>query len=144
MSPAEFIGRAVLSSSQGYAQVVKYRPGTGWSVLGGLSNSVGGIGIAQSGEIIDGGMPPTKHTDAEIFDQPGAAWQGTRFGVREVSVPISVRADNGMILRERLRELARDTAAMQAALAQACEAFGPIDVLVSGAAGNFLASALDM
>ena len=38
----------------------------------------------------------------------------------------------------------REPEAVQAALAQACEAFGPIDVLVSGAAGNFLASALDM
>src|SRR5690349_6060799 len=34
--------------------------------------------------------------------------------------------------------------AVQAALLQAEERFGPIDVLVSGAAGNFLASALDM
>ena len=48
----DFIGRAVLSSSQGYAQVVKYRPGAGWSVLGGLSNSVGAIGIAESGDAL--------------------------------------------------------------------------------------------
>jgi NAD(P)-dependent dehydrogenase (short-subunit alcohol dehydrogenase family) len=34
--------------------------------------------------------------------------------------------------------------AVQAAFSQAEEMFGPIDVLVSGAAGNFLASALDM
>ena len=34
--------------------------------------------------------------------------------------------------------------AVQAAFAQAEDKFGPIDVLVSGAAGNFLATALDM
>jgi NAD(P)-dependent dehydrogenase (short-subunit alcohol dehydrogenase family) len=38
----------------------------------------------------------------------------------------------------------RQPEALQRAFAQAEEAFGPIDVLVSGAAGNFLASALDM
>jgi NAD(P)-dependent dehydrogenase (short-subunit alcohol dehydrogenase family) len=38
----------------------------------------------------------------------------------------------------------REPEALQRAFAQAEEAFGPIDVLVSGAAGNFLASALDM
>lgn len=38
----------------------------------------------------------------------------------------------------------RDPQALQSAFAQAAQAFGPIDVLVSGAAGNFLASALDM
>jgi len=38
----------------------------------------------------------------------------------------------------------RDPEAVQSALTQACAAYGPIDVLVSGAAGNFLASALDM
>jgi len=38
----------------------------------------------------------------------------------------------------------RDPEAVQAALTRACAAYGPIDVLVSGAAGNFLASALDM
>ena len=34
--------------------------------------------------------------------------------------------------------------ALQHAFAQAAERFGPIDVLISGAAGNFLAGALDM
>jgi NAD(P)-dependent dehydrogenase (short-subunit alcohol dehydrogenase family) len=38
----------------------------------------------------------------------------------------------------------RDPAAVQAALQQAATCFGPIDVLISGAAGNFLARALDM
>jgi NAD(P)-dependent dehydrogenase (short-subunit alcohol dehydrogenase family) len=38
----------------------------------------------------------------------------------------------------------RQPDAVQAALAQAEDQFGPIDVLVSGAAGNFLATALDM
>jgi NAD(P)-dependent dehydrogenase (short-subunit alcohol dehydrogenase family) len=38
----------------------------------------------------------------------------------------------------------RQPEAVQMALRQACETYGPIDVLVSGAAGNFLASALDM
>ncbi len=38
----------------------------------------------------------------------------------------------------------RQPDAVERALAQACERFGPIDVLVSGAAGNFLARALDM
>ena len=38
----------------------------------------------------------------------------------------------------------RHPEAVQAALAQAEGKFGPIDVLVSGAAGNFLATALDM
>ena len=38
----------------------------------------------------------------------------------------------------------RQPAALDAAFTQAAERFGPIDVLVSGAAGNFLASALDM
>jgi NAD(P)-dependent dehydrogenase (short-subunit alcohol dehydrogenase family) len=38
----------------------------------------------------------------------------------------------------------RQPAALEAAFAQASARFGPIDVLVSGAAGNFLASALDM
>ncbi|SAI23090.1 oxidoreductase%2C short-chain dehydrogenase/reductase [Bordetella ansorpii] len=38
----------------------------------------------------------------------------------------------------------RDYAATEAALAAAAQAFGPIDVLVSGAAGNFIAPALGM
>ncbi|MBZ2187548.1 SDR family oxidoreductase [Alcanivorax sp. JB21] len=38
----------------------------------------------------------------------------------------------------------RDYAAMQAALQQASDAFGPLDVLISGAAGNFLAPATGM
>jgi NAD(P)-dependent dehydrogenase (short-subunit alcohol dehydrogenase family) len=38
----------------------------------------------------------------------------------------------------------RQPEALERAFAQAAERFGPIDVLVSGAAGNFLASALDM
>ncbi|MNO72902.1 putative 2,4-dienoyl-CoA reductase [compost metagenome] len=38
----------------------------------------------------------------------------------------------------------RNPEALEAALAQAVERFGPIDVLVSGAAGNFLAAATDM
>lgn len=38
----------------------------------------------------------------------------------------------------------RQPAALQAAFAQAVERFGPIDVLISGAAGNFLARAADM
>lgn len=38
----------------------------------------------------------------------------------------------------------RDPAAVQAALQAACDAHGAIDVLVSGAAGNFLARATDM
>lgn len=38
----------------------------------------------------------------------------------------------------------RQPEAVQAALDQAAARFGPIDVLVSGAAGNFLAQALDM
>jgi len=38
----------------------------------------------------------------------------------------------------------RQPDAVQAALVQACAVFGPVDVLISGAAGNFLASALDM
>jgi hypothetical protein len=48
----EFIGRAVLSSSMVYAQVVKYTPGTGWQVLGGLSSNVGGIGISEPGDAL--------------------------------------------------------------------------------------------
>jgi len=38
----------------------------------------------------------------------------------------------------------RDYAAVEAAIATAAETFGPIDVVVSGAAGNFLAPALGM
>lgn len=38
----------------------------------------------------------------------------------------------------------RDPQALEAAYAQTVARFGPVDVLVSGAAGNFLASALDM
>ena len=38
----------------------------------------------------------------------------------------------------------RQPEALQAAFGQAGQRFGPIDILVSGAAGNFLASALDM
>ena len=38
----------------------------------------------------------------------------------------------------------RDAAAVQAALTQAHAQFGPIDVLVSGAAGNFIAPAKDL
>jgi hypothetical protein len=48
----EFIGRAVLSTSQDYAQVVKFTPGAGWTVLGGLSINVGGIGISEPGEAL--------------------------------------------------------------------------------------------
>jgi hypothetical protein len=39
-----FVGVATLSSSNS-AQVVRYTPGTGWQVLGGLSLNVGAIGI---------------------------------------------------------------------------------------------------
>ena len=38
----------------------------------------------------------------------------------------------------------RQPEAVERALSQAHERFGPIDVLLSGAAGNFLATALDM
>ena len=38
----------------------------------------------------------------------------------------------------------RDAAAIAGALQKACDAIGPFDVLVSGAAGNFLAPALGM
>lgn len=38
----------------------------------------------------------------------------------------------------------RDAAAVNASLERAANEFGPIDILVSGAAGNFLASAIDL
>lgn len=47
-----FVGRAVLSSSMGYAQVVKHDPVTGWTVLGGLGSSVGSLGISESGNAL--------------------------------------------------------------------------------------------
>ncbi|GEM_PF-2698895 len=45
-----FIGVATLSSSMGYAQVVRYTPGAGWKVLGGLSANVMALGIDRAGD----------------------------------------------------------------------------------------------
>ena len=47
-----FIGVATLSSSMGYAQVVKFTPGSGWTVLGGLSSTVSGLGISMAGDAL--------------------------------------------------------------------------------------------
>ena len=57
-----------------------------------------------------------------------AAAQLTALGVRSLGLAADVR----------------EPQAVERALARAHEQFGPIDVLVSGAAGNFLARALDM
>lgn len=67
---------------------------------------------------------------------------------------ISRSADKVALAAAKLRELGtealgmsadvRDPEALERAFGEAAARFGPIDVLVSGAAGNFLASALDM
>lgn len=44
-----FVGVAILSTSQNYAQVVRYAQATGWSVLGGLSLNVGALGLDSLG-----------------------------------------------------------------------------------------------
>jgi hypothetical protein len=43
---------AVLSSSMGYAQVVRHTPGQGWQTLGGLSNSVLALGIDRAADVL--------------------------------------------------------------------------------------------
>lgn len=67
---------------------------------------------------------------------------------------ISRSADKVALAAAKLHELGtealgmsadvRDPEALERAFGEAAARFGPIDVLVSGAAGNFLASALDM
>lgn len=47
-----FIGVATLSSSQAYAQVVKYSREAGWKVLGGLNTNVSANGIDTSGNAL--------------------------------------------------------------------------------------------
>lgn len=47
-----FIGVATLSSSMGYAQVVRHTPGAGWRVLGGLSANVGASGIDRADDAL--------------------------------------------------------------------------------------------
>ena len=47
-----FIGVATLSSSMYYAQVVKFTPGIGWKVLGGLSTYVSANGIDDQGNAL--------------------------------------------------------------------------------------------
>lgn len=47
-----FIGVATLSSSMGYAQVVRYTPREGWKVLGGLSANVMALGIDRAGDAL--------------------------------------------------------------------------------------------
>lgn len=48
----EMVGVATLSSSMGYAQVVKHTPGEGWTVLGGLNVQVGALGITEMGDTL--------------------------------------------------------------------------------------------
>jgi len=47
-----FIGVATLSSSMGYAQAVKFTPGSGWKVLGGLNVSITANGIDTAGNAL--------------------------------------------------------------------------------------------
>jgi NAD(P)-dependent dehydrogenase (short-subunit alcohol dehydrogenase family) len=80
---------------------------------------------------------------ARAFSQAGA-----RLSLMSRSLDKVQAAAQG--LRESGREAqgfsadVRQPDAVQDALVRACQACGPIDVLISGAAGNFLASALEM
>jgi len=102
---------------------------------------------------------PFDFTGRHVFVAGGSS--GINFGIAQafaragarVSV-ISRSADKVAAAADQLKALGTDALgisadvrqpeAVQAALQQAVAKFGPIDVLISGAAGNFLAKALDM
>lgn len=63
-------------------------------------------GIIQTGPIVEAGMPPFVFTSEPVFDLPGEQLRGLRAAVREIGVPIAVRADTGALLIERQRALA--------------------------------------
>ncbi len=102
---------------------------------------------------------PFDFTGRHVFVAGGSS--GINFGIAQAFARAGARLS--LISRSpervdgaasRLRELGTDAIgiaadvrqpeAVERALAQAAAKFGPIDVLVSGAAGNFLAKALDM
>lgn len=102
---------------------------------------------------------PTDFTGRHLFVAGGSS--GINFGVARAFARAGARvslisrsADKVEAAAAALRELGaealgmpadvRQPEAVQAALAQAHARFGDIDVLLSGAAGNFLARALDM
>jgi NAD(P)-dependent dehydrogenase (short-subunit alcohol dehydrogenase family) len=102
---------------------------------------------------------PFDFTGRHVFVSGGSS--GINFGIAQAFARAGARlslisrsADRVAGAASRLRELGaealgvaadvRQPAAVQSAFAQAAASFGPIDVLVSGAAGNFLAKALDM
>lgn len=64
-------------------------------------------GLTMTGQIIGGGMPTVTHTAEPIFDQPGEDLINSRFNARVLDIPISLRADDGDMLRERERALVR-------------------------------------
>jgi len=102
---------------------------------------------------------PFEFTGRHVFVAGGSS--GINFGIAQAFARAGARLS--LISRSpervegaalRLQELGTDAIgiaadvrqpeAVERALAQAATKFGPIDVLVSGAAGNFLAKALDM
>ena len=102
---------------------------------------------------------PFDFTGRHVFVSGGSS--GINFGIAQAFAHAGARlsvisrsAERVESAAERLRELGNDAMgvaadvrqpeAVERALAQAAAKFGPIDVLVSGAAGNFLAKALDM
>jgi NAD(P)-dependent dehydrogenase (short-subunit alcohol dehydrogenase family) len=102
---------------------------------------------------------PFEFTGQHVFVAGGSS--GINFGIAQAFARAGARLslisrsiDRVESAASRLRELGTDAMglaadvrqpeAVERALAQAEVKFGPIDVLVSGAAGNFLAKALDM
>src|SRR6185369_12421804 len=98
-------------------------------------------------------------TGRHVFVSGGSS--GINFGIAQAFARAGARlslmsrsADRVESAASRLRELGNDAIgiaadvrhpdAVELAFTQATAQFGPIDVLVSGAAGNFLAKALDM
>lgn len=63
-------------------------------------------GVHQNDIILDTGMPAPVYTSEPVFDLPGETLVQTRIGVRDISIPIAVRAGDGITLRERSRAMA--------------------------------------
>jgi NAD(P)-dependent dehydrogenase (short-subunit alcohol dehydrogenase family) len=92
---------------------------------------------------VAGGSSGINFGIAQAFAQAGARISLISRSADKVSSACDQLKATGAQARGAAADV-RDPAALERAFADAHAAFGPIDVLVSGAAGNFLARALDM
>lgn len=92
---------------------------------------------------VAGGSTGINFGVAEAFARSGAAISLISRSPDKVQAAVAQLQEDGARVFGQSADV-RDPAAVRAALNAACDAHGAIDVLVSGAAGNFLARATDM